>query len=538
MADFSDFLSDDERQSLERGVSAVRRAEVLVGLAQLAAILGEDNRVAEVVDTAREKVDGLSAKRLKKLSKHIAETTVLLGGIEPKDAGEESIVAVPDEVVAVEAQPSHTEQLISRAAQKYLEKGLGENWWQELGIASAQEATPSKVAEIMMRGVVVRKPVTIERVSESLERYLAGESLTAIAAHFGVTDTAVYLQLGRIRDQRRWQEAGVSAASPQPAAEAPVLVAEEPEPQVAQTAEIDIPALTHHSLSESWSGYLGLSHSEQAGLREFLDPAGSTALNNNKRAAVTRVIEFITDKFGTIDNPDLMLDDIEKVTLRQLTGAWYQQTNGQQPERPLQPLALLLRKTMAARPREMTVQKAFGGMYKVLAAGSEERSPVVPEKLSAEQANQESRESIMRRAIERPSSVSSSEWEELAHEHLLDSISVKLSDSGDEQEGRHAAEQLWARLHFDDDNVYKAQVTDVQRSVLKKMAQRFAQPGVAAELEQLQKTVIRTLCNMSNGVNTLDDVLTTLQKKDPKVTKSMAQRYAVDAVVELLRDRA
>lgn len=132
MTDHSDFLTETEKQHLAAGIDGVRRAQILAGVAELAELIGEPGRVGEVVDTARERLEGVSTKQLVKIGKHIVGVTSLLQHGAPSEAprlGQQEVVTVDqsvDEVGTIveshEALIEELETLISAGGVRFLKK--------------------------------------------------------------------------------------------------------------------------------------------------------------------------------------------------------------------------------------------------------------------------------------------------------------------------------------------------------------------------------------------------------------------------------
>ena len=543
MADYSEHLRDDEKQSIEVGVSAVHRAHILAGVAQIADVFGAHDRAAELVSATRERLADVDPKRLKKLSKYITQTSVLLGELpdvkqkdEPSDAPVEVAPAVELSAQLIEApEATESEDMhISNAGVRFLEKGLGQNWWQELGLESAGQATPEVIAAIMTRNVnlMSRTPAQAEAM---LLDFFSGKPQTHIAESEGVSGPTVSLLFKRIRDDRKWQGLSSSTSTLRSTQMLSTKNASE-------RSELDLSDVTHASLAAGWAQRLGLDDPARQQLEGLLDPMGRSLMLGKEVADVVRaLVDYVTDRYGSIDNEELALTDLEKTVIRQITGAWYQATNGEYSNRNPTPLFTLLQKTRAARAETQTIAYVYGGLQRMLmddTAPVQEVSPVaVEEEVEAVERPSEMVDgaALLALAIENSSHVSVSEWETFVRKYFINKAIGRFLEKADATTSHRMAEELWTRLTFDAEGAYRATLTDAQRSAFKVVQQRFFEHSERLADKPKQKMAVRVLCNMSSGVKSLDDVLAALQKKYPKVTQTMAQRYAVDGITELIR---
>lgn len=514
MTDHSDFLTNTEKQHLAVGLDGVRRAQVLANVAELSYVLGGEARAAEVIDSVREQLESLDAKQLKKIGRHVVSTLSLVRNVPTSVNTQEmprtlELTTEPEATTELLVESSQDEEglSISSSGLRFLKKGLGDTWWQELGFSSAQDATPSAVAEVMARGAKVNRPATVEEVQSQLERYLSGVSMVALAEERGVEQSGISAKLRRIRDDRRWQHVSNGAEDLTTPGMREGIHAQELEP------------MSHDEIMSAWSDALQLNAQERAAFEAHLNYEGSARVTGEQAAVIQKFVAHITERFSTIDDPSLVLGGRQKMLLRQLTGAWYQQ--------------------LAHRP-VVTTQTTFATIYKKADPRAKATDPVLLDEalqklLPAAAAEQisvvDAHEAEVKTDSDKPLdlfAVPDAEWPRVAEQTYLESASKLFSDD--------ETLELWTRLRFDDQGAYRATLTDVQRGALKKLQQRFFEVGSVRLIDKrLQQTALRVLCNMSQGVNSLDDVYMMLQKQDPVLAKHATERYVLDGIVELLR---
>ena len=136
---------------------------------------------------------------------------------------------------------------------------------------------------------------------------------------------------------------------------------------------------------------------------------------------------------------------------------------------------------------------------------------------------------VLQLAIENPSVIGRKEWENAALDRLTDLMTTR-------QYSEEEIVALWERVHFGDSDLYKAGVEKRHMDTLKKVQTLMLGFGKRLQKDDkaLQNVAVRTFLNMSRGVQTLDQVYEGLLKKEPKMTKFLAQRYLVDGIMELL----
>jgi hypothetical protein len=138
--------------------------------------------------------------------------------------------------------------------------------------------------------------------------------------------------------------------------------------------------------------------------------------------------------------------------------------------------------------------------------------------------------SRLREAVDRPSMVSTREWEAAASDYITTAYARLGTDA--------EAQALWNRIHITEDDTYKAEPSDDLKMAIKKLVPEFAVKSQRFNDKPCEQICLRTLLNTSMGYKTLDNIQTQLMTLSGKIRQGLTQRYTVAAIAELLHDAA
>lgn len=154
----------------------------------------------------------------------------------------------------------------------------------------------------------------------------------------------------------------------------------------------------------------------------------------------------------------------------------------------------------------------------------------VIERQQVKEISAEERGEILRNAIENPQIVGPAEWSSAAHGRFIElGLESSFTDS--------QVAAYWNRIHFNDNNTHKQDLTDDARVVQDELQRRFVDGGSRGYFAEnpRQNVAARMLLISFPKVNTLDEVCEKLRQKfGESLTNNVAQRHVVAAVIHLL----
>lgn len=523
MASAGGFLTDKERMHADIDLSEVRKSRIVSEVAELASILGL-NEV--VIRSARDKVESMAPKDVKKLRKAMSKSVTFLSDLE----FDEDHVAAPTEMPEFEEKerPEHVKvaHLVGAKLQLSDEAidGLSAHIDPDGGrlLPNDSESFIDPIVDFITKeyGDIDSRDLSLGPNQKLLIRRLFG-------AWYQQTNDADFrrepVTLGFILSKENLRTQPVQAALALGAIESiftdKSIETKQEAHSVESSGSLDEKIIVGR-LGESWRSLLGLSEGEHS---------------------VDTIVDAIVRRHPPVRHPN-SIERLRGVITARLQGLTYSEIAGR----------FNMNETAVAQSVGVAFKNAarYVGSSQVEAVDNIETTQIVEEvQVSTDQSGSEDvtnpepstsalnraeltdaeKDEILELSIKTPSAVSLSEWELIAGEKLRYIGLNILTD--DEIEG------LWTRLHFGEDGEHAKDVTEVQRSAIKKLQQRFVATGKEKLAKKPEQAVaMRVLLNTSKGFNDLDLVYGKLSSINPKITKNLAQRIAVDGAMELLRD--
>lgn|GEM_PF-5470929 len=571
MAEFADFLNQEEKTRIEGGVAATRRALALSRTIELIETLGRTDLINEqFVDGLRAGIETLDPKQVKALGKGSVYSAQLLAEIITAppiaaDSVEEPVMVVevpqpavvdtvPVAVVAPEqAQAPEVEvssDALLPAVIKYLEGTVGDVSDLDLTIHDA-----ALIAQVLteLHGPMRRVAANSFNYAQVLTDRFSNMPASDIAARIGPKTTVSNLNLSLKTYQKATLDKSTDIdlgnvfrarieALRQPTTE-PTVSVEPAEEYVA----VEEKEQTFLSVASEWAERLELDRQHEGALKEFLNPNASQHMTPTKEAAVQALIAYITKHFTSINNEALDLEPSDLHLLRYMSGAWYEKVNGTSHSRPAKPLSMVIDKLRSSKKPEFVEQTIVDALAKILTVevpkeGSEpaqlEVAPVAPrpqapthqiEYVRPPEAKPKTNAEISKIITElsRGTRLSHTEWRIQIGE-LIQQQARNLGTTEDE------AAALWRVLQFgetvpkfDDEN---------RRAVITLLQDRIAAVDVKLFTSKKQTLKgLKILTAPSFTLTTLNDVAVEFAKSNPNVTNESIERDIARGVGILLK---
>lgn len=396
-----DFLTDSERQYI--GEDNERKRAVAVGrLSELALAV---QNTEQVLDALRE-TDVETARKIGKAAREVMTLLERLSIAEVVSDEQES-VAAPEEMLHVEEvkpemqeeeqAPQHSTEVevpvaelepeaeadvvseieasIPESAQDWLQKILGDDWREKLGVKEGDSL--EELAAKVLSGIRTRKgkgkPDNL--YTNRIVALLQGQKAKDIAAtEADITPAAIYQFEVSLRKrlngtQPRGNDKPEATHTPDPTPTPRLRVVPHQRTEAVVTPDEDqdqeLEQLPDHiRFAQLLEQQLELSTTERASLVGFLDPKSRGEMTNAKQSAIEKVVQYLRPR---IENPEYMLTPEELKWVRQCFGIFV--LNGTEATRPPVPLNELRRNIRDAKQGPRVEQAVFLSLQKLLVEG-------------------------------------------------------------------------------------------------------------------------------------------------------------------------
>lgn len=523
MTGAGDFLTDKERMQINTDLSEVRKSRIVGEVAELASVLGLDEAL---VQSARDRVGSMGPKEVKKLRKAMSKSVTFLSNLELGESPVVTSIEMPE--FEEKEHPEHVKVAHIVGARLQMSDEAIDALSAHIDpdgdrlLPNDSESFIDPIVDFITKEF---NGINSDKLGLSLNQQMLIRKLFG-AWYKQVDDSEIRqepMTLGFILSKESPRTQPIQVVLAFNAIKS--IFTDKPNETVQEVSRPEFAGSLDEKiivdrLGESWRSILGLSDDEQS---------------------IDTIVDAIVHRHPPVRHPN-SIDRLRGVIAARLQGLAYSEIAnrfGMNQSAASQSVGLAFRhvvkragsSTVGAKDDVETIQTAAEVLVDM-----EQPEPEVVDEIESiapaadkKELTETEKDDILELALKTPSAVSLSEWESIARERFEHAGSSLLSV--DEIEG------LWERLHFGEDSEHAQDVTESQRYAIKKLQQRFVAVGKERlEKKPEQAVAMRVLLNTSKGFNDLDLVYGKLSSINPKITKNLAQRIAVDGAMELLRD--